>query len=465
VAILQHASSPSDRSLRTEETQTPSRAAETIPPGIRWRRGTPARYRTRKARQATARRLNNLLAGRAVRNSLPISSAPTDEVSASPTSRDQSDGTSQTIAGEPLGPASDAWGTNGAPYSRIPEWILYRHGLSHGAVRLYGALARHADKNGRCWPSKGRLAGLLGVSKSSVDRWAAELESIGAAHVTQRTTAHGGNTSNLYTLAWVTPAPPPQPPGVVTEHPSGSAMASPRVAGDPAPPSPLTCERQTSERHQGNQDQDERVPPYPPEGGEGVASRSIVRGLPRGSVAHEVATRAVEDGVASEDLLDGLEPDGAGSDLDQWDELFDEAEENQGADRAEVAGGHSPALDDHDDLLAAMAKVLGADVSHMLRPQARGLRRVAKDLTASGATVEQVTEFGRMWPYHMPPTLASFGKHWATFLGGGWTNRGARQLEAEVGDDAPSPFMTSHEFLALRNAAHTTEPPAMGTAH
>jgi hypothetical protein len=71
-------------------------------------------------------------------------------------------------------------------FAIIPENILYAD-ISHIAVRVYGVLRRHADKdNGTCHPGRSRIAKVAHTSPSSVDRAISELVRIGAIEVIHR---------------------------------------------------------------------------------------------------------------------------------------------------------------------------------------------------------------------------------------------------------------------------------------
>ena len=71
-------------------------------------------------------------------------------------------------------------------FAIIPESILYAD-ISHAAVRVYGVLRRHADKdNGTCHPGRSRIAKLAHMSPSSVDRAIGELVNIWAIEVIRR---------------------------------------------------------------------------------------------------------------------------------------------------------------------------------------------------------------------------------------------------------------------------------------
>lgn len=85
-------------------------------------------------------------------------------------------------------------------FAIIPEWLLLHPEISDKAVRLYGVLWRHADKDYRAHPSRQRLALLLRCSKATVDRAVRELVDAGALSVQQRKSTRIGYQSNDYTL-------------------------------------------------------------------------------------------------------------------------------------------------------------------------------------------------------------------------------------------------------------------------
>ena len=90
------------------------------------------------------------------------------------------------------------------PFALIPEWVLDRE-ISDRAVRLYGLLARYADKDGESWPSRRTLSERLRCSLASVDRALDELAGAGAI---DRGLRYGekGQTSNLYRVLRVDPS-------------------------------------------------------------------------------------------------------------------------------------------------------------------------------------------------------------------------------------------------------------------
>lgn len=85
-------------------------------------------------------------------------------------------------------------------FAIIPEWVLYHDGLSFAARAVYGALAAHADRDGRCWPSQATLAAKLHTSEATVKRAIAELRKAGAVTATPRHTRGRVKTSNMYRL-------------------------------------------------------------------------------------------------------------------------------------------------------------------------------------------------------------------------------------------------------------------------
>jgi len=106
-------------------------------------------------------------------------------------------------------------------FAIIPEWVLYSE-MTSNAVRLYGALRRHADQTNQCFPSRRRLATLIGVSESTLDRAMKELVDFGAVEVTRRVTESGDFTSNQYLVRSVRGvASPVKPPGVMGEPTGG----------------------------------------------------------------------------------------------------------------------------------------------------------------------------------------------------------------------------------------------------
>ncbi len=96
---------------------------------------------------------------------------------------------------------STAPSENSHTFSIIPEWVLDHKELSHGAVRLYGILARYSDKKGVSWPSRTTLANRLRCTTMTIDRWATELVKAEALTVTRRKgKSEKHNLTNLWTI-------------------------------------------------------------------------------------------------------------------------------------------------------------------------------------------------------------------------------------------------------------------------
>lgn len=94
--------------------------------------------------------------------------------------------------------------TNQFYFSIIPEWITESN-ISDGALRVYSALCRFADKdNGSCFPSHLTIGKKCNKSVSAVKRALKELEKIGAIEVKPRYDEKDGQTSNLYIVKYIT---------------------------------------------------------------------------------------------------------------------------------------------------------------------------------------------------------------------------------------------------------------------
>lgn len=102
--------------------------------------------------------------------------------------------------------AQEAGRVHAVPFAMVPEWVLEHPDLSDRAVRLYGLLARSADREGRAFPGRKRLADRLRCSATSVDRAVAELVAVDAVASRPRSRPDGSRTSNDY---YVWPASPP----------------------------------------------------------------------------------------------------------------------------------------------------------------------------------------------------------------------------------------------------------------
>jgi DNA-binding MarR family transcriptional regulator len=77
---------------------------------------------------------------------------------------------------------------------------LYDSELPHRAVGVYMYLRDRADRDGKCYPAVGTIAGQLHLSRSTVKRAVADLEKAGYLTREQRWRENGGKSSCLYRL-------------------------------------------------------------------------------------------------------------------------------------------------------------------------------------------------------------------------------------------------------------------------
>lgn len=122
------------------------------------------------------------------------------------------------------------------PFAMVPEALLYDPERSDKAVRLYGVLRRHGDDPTDCYPSKRRLADLMGCAPASLNRPLNELEDAGwivrVARVDDR-----GQTSNGYHVH-AAPRTSSAPRSQVSDGAHGSAARTP-IAQEPRERQPV----------------------------------------------------------------------------------------------------------------------------------------------------------------------------------------------------------------------------------
>ena len=85
-------------------------------------------------------------------------------------------------------------------WAKVPAAVAHHRSLSDRAVQVFAVLARHADRAGRCWPSRETVAAAAGVSVRSVDRALGELAAEELIARTARGNGHGGRSSSVTTL-------------------------------------------------------------------------------------------------------------------------------------------------------------------------------------------------------------------------------------------------------------------------
>jgi len=127
-------------------------------------------------------------------------------------------------------------------FSIIPESVLYAD-ISSNAVRVYGVLRRHADKDDNtCHPGKGRIAALARMSERSVDRAVNELVAEGFVTIHHRRNPDNPEQylSNQYVIHSTpragdpTPrADDPTPPALVTVPPRAGGAVT--IVKEPEP--------------------------------------------------------------------------------------------------------------------------------------------------------------------------------------------------------------------------------------
>jgi hypothetical protein len=156
-----------------------------------------------------------------------------------------------------------------ADYTRLPN-AAYRLVPTLGpmAALVYWALAYHADRDGKCWPSHGCLARELGLSERTVIRAIATVEKHGLVSVER---ARDGKTRNVYRLRPL-PATGDCKSPVTQGHQTGDTQSPPPVTqGHP------TGDTQSQEQDSLNQtqkqdslNQTQNPPPNPPGGARGL---------------------------------------------------------------------------------------------------------------------------------------------------------------------------------------------------
>lgn len=138
-------------------------------------------------------------------------------------------------------------------FAIMPEWVLFHPDLSHAAVRIYGALVRHANSADEAWPSKARLSRECHCSPSTVKRAISDLLVVGAVEREPRY-EDGRQVANLYTVYTV---PPLDRGEGATSDPGGRSPMTPPGG------SPVTREeREPEEREKPLSSGDDDGEPY-----------------------------------------------------------------------------------------------------------------------------------------------------------------------------------------------------------
>ena len=77
---------------------------------------------------------------------------------------------------------------------------IFEYDINHRAVTVFKYLKERAGKKDVCFPSVGRIASDLKLSKRTVFRALNELEKLEFISRTVRYTVNGGQSSNLYKI-------------------------------------------------------------------------------------------------------------------------------------------------------------------------------------------------------------------------------------------------------------------------
>lgn len=120
-------------------------------------------------------------------------------------------------------------------FAPVPEWVLYHPALSDRAVRLYGVLLRHADRDGKAFPSRAYLARRLDCSVDSVDRAMKQLRRADAVNIQHRS-CDGGYTASVYTVAVSAPVRHPSRKDAATPSRKDAAYNESQLERTYAPP-------------------------------------------------------------------------------------------------------------------------------------------------------------------------------------------------------------------------------------
>jgi chromosome segregation and condensation protein ScpB len=81
-----------------------------------------------------------------------------------------------------------------------PEILMAGKRLSHGAFRIWVALAYHARGTAQSWPGMKRLGEMAGIDQRNVGRYIRELRDVGLIEVHRKAREIGYGVYNVYTL-------------------------------------------------------------------------------------------------------------------------------------------------------------------------------------------------------------------------------------------------------------------------
>lgn len=85
------------------------------------------------------------------------------------------------------------------PWAKIPHWVVMHPDLDASAIRVYGILSKHANRERHAFPGIRKIAEECHCARSTVERSLKALEGVGAIVIT-RAFAGGRHKVNTYYL-------------------------------------------------------------------------------------------------------------------------------------------------------------------------------------------------------------------------------------------------------------------------
>lgn len=89
-------------------------------------------------------------------------------------------------------------GDSGSGHAQVPNWMVRDDSISGHAKLVYMCLSSRTAREQTAWPSHALMAKEAGISVTSVKAALGELKALGVVEWSQRRTASGGQTSNIY---------------------------------------------------------------------------------------------------------------------------------------------------------------------------------------------------------------------------------------------------------------------------
>lgn len=194
-------------------------------------------------------------------------------------------------------------------YTRVPDWLLDRRGMSPHAKTLYAVIGRHINRERGCaWPGLASLAEFVGCSERRLRDAVTELVDAGVLHVKRRP-----NRTSVYRLRFTDPLLDDVDQAARDAHTPPPGPAAPAEPRDPGPAESADPDRQILPPNQTekNQTAERDAPaggcapvPIDPEAEAIYAAIAAID--PRPDVTATAAARAMldEDGRDVRDVLE-----------------------------------------------------------------------------------------------------------------------------------------------------------------